>query len=138
MASILVLEDEDSVNRGIEFSLSREGYEVSSAKCIQEGWELFLAHPFEMIICDINLPDGNGLDFIRKVREKSNVYIICLTALDQEFDQVMGYEAGADDYVTKPFSLSVLLLKVKYSLKEQKKSGRNFWSLENGAFPLMK
>lgn len=94
MASILVLEDEDSVNRGIEFSLSREGYEVSSAKCIQEGWELFLAHPFEMIICDINLPDGNGLDFIRKVREKSNVYIICLTALDQEFDQVMGYEAG--------------------------------------------
>lgn len=121
MASILVLEDEDSVNRGIEFSLSREGYEVSSAKCIQEGWELFLAHPFEMIICDINLPDGNGLDFIRKVREKSNVYIICLTALDQEFDQVMGYEAGADDYVTKPFSLSVLLLKVNVFFKRTEK-----------------
>ena len=139
MASILVLEDEDSVNRGIEFSLSREGYEVSSAKCIQEGWELFLAHPFEMIICDINLPDGNGLDFIRKVREKSNVYIICLTALDQEFDQVMGYEAGADDYVTKPFSLSVLLLKGECAFsKEQKRSGQSFWSLENGAFPLMK
>ena len=121
MTSILVLEDEDSVNRGIEFSLSREGYEVYSAKSIQEGWKLFLAHPFEMIICDINLPDGNGLDFIRKVREKSNVYIICLTALDQEFDQVMGYEAGADDYVTKPFSLSVLLLKVNVFFKRTEK-----------------
>ena len=117
MASILVLEDEDSVNRGIEFSLSREGYEVSSAKSIQEGWELFLAHPFEMIICDINLPDGNGLDFIRKVREKSNVYIICLTALDQEFDQVMGYEAGADDYVTKPFGMMELVSRIKAVLR---------------------
>ena len=121
MASILVLEDEDSVNRGIEFSLSREGYEVSSAKCIQEGWELFLAHPFEMIICDINLPDGNGLDFIRKVREKSNVYIICLTALDQEFDQVMGYEAGADDYVTKPFGMMELVSRIKAVLRRTKK-----------------
>ena len=61
------------------------------------------------------------MDFIRKVREKSNVYIICLTALDQEFDQVMGYEAGADDYATKPFSLSVLLSKVECVFQKNRK-----------------
>lgn len=59
------------------------------------------------------MPDGSGLDYISWVRNRGNVYIICLTALDQELDQVMGYEAGADDYITKPFSLSVLLLKVE-------------------------
>lgn len=73
----------------------------------------------QLIICDINLPDGNGLDFIRWIREKSNVHIICLTALDQELDQVMGYEAGADDYMVKPFSLSVLMLKVAAFFKRK-------------------
>ena len=61
----------------------------------------------------MNLPDGNGLEFVRWMRCNYNTYIICLTALDQEMDQVMGYEAGADDYITKPFSLSVLLLKIE-------------------------
>lgn len=63
------------------------------------------------------MPDGSGLDYISWVRNRGNVYIICLTALDQELDQVMGYEAGADDYITKPFSLSVLLLKVEAYFK---------------------
>ena len=60
----------------------------------------------DVTICDVNLPDGNGLEFVRWMRCNYNTYIICLTALDQEMDQVMGYEAGADDYITKPFSLS--------------------------------
>ena len=67
----------------------------------------------DVTICDVNLPDGNGLEFVRWMRCNYNTYIICLTALDQEMDQVMGYEAGADDYITKPFSLSVLLLKIE-------------------------
>ena len=67
----------------------------------------------DVTICDVNLPDGNGLEFVRWMRCTYNTYIICLTALDQEMDQVMGYEAGADDYITKPFSLSVLLLKIE-------------------------
>lgn len=61
----------------------------------------------------MNLPDGNGLDFIKWMKQQNKAYIICLTALDQEINQVMGYEAGADDYITKPFSLSVLLLKIE-------------------------
>ena len=67
----------------------------------------------DVTICDVNLPDGNGLEFVRWMRCNYNTYIICLTALDQEMDQVMGYEAGADDYITKPFSLMVLVSKVQ-------------------------
>jgi DNA-binding response OmpR family regulator len=69
------------------------------------------------MICDITLQDGNSLDWIREIRKTSSVHIICLTALDQEIDQVIGYSAGADDYITKPFSLSVLSLKVQAFFK---------------------
>ena len=74
------------------------------------------------MICDVALPDGSGLDFVRRIREGSSLHIIFLTALDQEIDQVMGYEAGGDDYITKPFSLSVLMLKVSAYFRKQKNS----------------
>lgn len=111
--SILLLEDEESVNRGITFTLEKEGFVVYSCADIREAEALFFKKQPQMLICDINLPDGNGLDFIKKVRKQGNTYIICLTALDSETDYVMGYGAGADDYVAKPFSLSVLSLKVQ-------------------------
>lgn len=112
MNTILILEDEESVNRGITFCLNKEGYSVSTTSTIKDAEKLCEEVNPQLIICDINLPDGNGLDFVRKIRKSRNVHIICLTALDQEVEQVMGYEAGADDYITKPFSLSVLTLKV--------------------------
>lgn len=119
MTDILLVEDEESVNRGIEFTLTKEGYQVETAGTICKA-EIVLEedHP-RMVICDLNLPDGSGLDLIRRIREKSMAHIICLTALDTEMDQVMGYEAGADDYVTKPFSLSVLVLKVNAYFRRQ-------------------
>ena len=81
------------------------------------------------MICDINLPDGSGLDFIRQVRQVSQAHIICLTALDQEIDQVIGYEAGADDYMVKPFSLSVLAMKVQaYFRKHSQAEGQTVTS----------
>lgn len=128
MNTILILEDEESVNRGISFSLQKEGYEVLCADKIGEAEQLFLENKPQLIICDINLPDGNGLDFIRWVRERSSVHIICLTALDQELDQVMGYEAGADDYMVKPFSLSILLLKVAAFFKRKRSQDREVLS----------
>ena len=112
MTEILLVEDEESVNRGIEFTLTKEGYQVQTAGTIREAEEILKKTSPQMVICDVNLPDGSGLDLIREIRKTSMVHIICLTALDTEMDQVMGYEAGADDYVTKPFSLSVLVLKV--------------------------
>lgn len=113
MAVILLLEDEESVNRGISFTLEKEGYEVVSCVTVRQARKEFLRCRPSMLICDLTLPDGNGLDFIKEVRSCSGAYIICLTALDGEMDYVAGYGSGADDYVTKPFSLSVLTLKIR-------------------------
>lgn len=121
MADILLVEDEKSVNRGMEFTLVREGYQVDSAASIREAELLFKKGNPGLIICDINLPDGSGLEWIRSIRKRSMVPIICLTAMDTEIDYVMGYEAGADDYVTKPFSFSVLVLKVNAFFRRQSK-----------------
>lgn len=121
MNKILLLEDEESVNRGIAFSLEKEGYEVTACENLKEARLCFCQNSFELVLCDINLPDGNGRDFIKWIRSSSNIHIICLTALDQELDQVMAYEAGADDYITKPFSLSVLKLKIAAYFKKQEK-----------------
>ena len=121
MAEILLVEDEESVNRGIEFTLTKEGYHVETAGTIHEAEEILKRMSPQMVICDVNLPDGSGLDLIREIRKSSMVHIICLTALDTEIDQVMGYEAGADDYITKPFSLSVLVLKVNAFFKRMQK-----------------
>ncbi len=131
MDSILLLEDEESVNRGIVFSLAKEGYTILSASNIKNAYKLFKEHNPSLIICDINLPDGNGLDFIKEIRKSSDVHIICLTALDQEIDHVIGYEAGADDYIVKPFSLSVLTLKISAFFKKQDKESGQIIVSEN-------
>ena len=113
MPGILVVEDDENLNRGITFSLKKSGYEVFSAESVKKAKRIASDNHVDVTICDVNLPDGNGLELVRWMRCNYNTYIICLTALDQEMDQVMGYEAGADDYITKPFSLSVLLLKIE-------------------------
>lgn len=109
---ILLLEDDESLRRGICFKLGKEGYETAACAGMQEGMRLWSENEFELIICDITLEDGSGLDFCREIRRSSNVRFMFLTAMDQEIDIVMGYEAGADDYVVKPFSLAVLISKV--------------------------
>ena len=121
MTEILLVEDEESVNRGIEFTLTKEGYQMETAGTIRQAEEILKRINPKMVICDINLPDGSGLDLIREIRKSSMAHIICLTAMDTEMDQVIGYEAGADDYVTKPFSLSVLVLKVNAFFRRREK-----------------
>lgn len=112
MKNILILEDDENLNRGISLKLSKEGYRILSAYTIREAKMLFDREEVDLIISDITLPDGNGLDFGRAIREKSAVYFIYLTAMDQEIDIVNGYDAGADDYMTKPFSVNILTSKV--------------------------
>lgn len=114
---ILLIEDEESLNRGISFKLEKEGYQVYPARSIREGTLLFQNQTIDLIICDIGLPDGSGLDFLKQVRRQSKAHFLFLTAMDTEMDMVMGYELGADDYMTKPFSLSVLLSKVNVIFK---------------------
>lgn len=112
MARILILEDDESLNRGITLTMAREGYAVDSACCIREAEILLQSHSYELLLCDITLPDGSGLDFGRRAREKTGSYLIFLTAMDSEIDMITGYESGADDYIAKPFSLMVLVSKV--------------------------
>ena len=123
MGRIFILEDEQSVNRGISFSLDKAGHQTCACYTMQEAKERLLQFKPDLVICDINLPDGSGLDFIEWLRGHLDAYIICLTALNQEMDQVLGYEAGADDYITKPFSLMVLLLKIEAFFKRSAKEG---------------
>lgn len=119
MGRILILEDELSIRRSIEISLQKEGYEVKTAGSISEAECIMGEFTPEMLLCDINLPDGSGLDYIKSIRDKTNAHFIMLTALDQETDMVMGYEAGADDYIAKPFSLSVLIMKINAYFRKE-------------------
>ena len=117
LKTILLLEDDVNLNRGISLKLSKEGYRVLSAYTLCEAKGLFGQDRIDLIISDITLPDGSGLDFGRYVREKSETWFIYLTAMDQEIDVVNGYDTGADDYITKPFSVNVLVSKVNAMMR---------------------
>jgi len=117
METILVIEDDEGLNRGICFAMTKEGYRVLSAQDLYQAGKLFDENSVELIILDLSLPDGDGLDFCKKIRAISSLPIIMLTARDLETDEVIGFETGADDYITKPFSLSVLKVRVSALLR---------------------
>lgn len=113
MSKLLLVEDDESLALGIEFSLKDEGYEVVRAASLEDGRRLYNSEHFDLLILDINLPDGSGYELCKYVREKSSVPIIFLTALDDEVNIVLGLEIGGDDYITKPFRVRELLSRVK-------------------------
>lgn len=115
--TILILEDDESLNNGITYKLNKEGYNVLSAMTIEEAKKLFSDNDVDLVISDINLPDGSGLKFCEDIRKISNVLIVFLTVLEREIDIVTGYEIGADDYITKPFSLMVFISKINAIIK---------------------
>ncbi|ABS41182.1 response regulator transcription factor [Clostridium botulinum] len=112
MKSILLVEDNMSLNRGIQFSLMKERYNVIATDSIKESQQKLNKEKVDLIILDINLPDGNGFDYCLDIRKTSNIPIIFLTALDSEIDVVNGLDMGADDYITKPFRLRELISRV--------------------------
>lgn len=122
MKTILLLEDDESLNRGISFKLKKEGYNVLSEYTVEGGLKSFRDNEIDLVISDVGLEDGSGFDFCEEVRKSSNVFIIFLTALDQEIDIVTGYDLGADDYITKPFSLMVLISKVNALMRRIEKT----------------
>lgn len=117
MQKILVVEDDREMNQGISYVLEEEGYRTISAHTIAEGQDAYEKNGADLILLDVNLPDGEGFGFCRWIRERSKVPVLFLTARDLEEDALLGYEVGAEDYVTKPFSMKILLRKISVILK---------------------
>ncbi|MBC8059216.1 MAG: response regulator transcription factor [Clostridiaceae bacterium] len=122
MNRLLLVEDDESLALGIEFSLKDGGYEVSRASTVEVGKSLFHLEQFDLILLDVNLPDGNGYELCKYIRTKSQVPIIFLTACDEEVNIVQGLEIGGDDYITKPFRVRELLSRIKASIRRNSKN----------------
>lgn len=118
MKQILIIEDDFALGQGIKLALQSEMLQISVSRCLAEAEKALAEKEFDLLILDINLPDGNGLEFLEKFRKNSAVPVILLTANDMETDIVAGLETGADDYITKPFSLAVLRARVNTQLRK--------------------
>lgn len=110
--TILVLEDDIELNHTICYFLEKNGYRVIGLGTCEEAKKYADTHTFNMAILDINLPDGDGFSFCKWLKARSNTLVLFLSAKDLEEDILKGYELGADDYVTKPFSMKILLKKI--------------------------
>jgi two-component system, OmpR family, response regulator RegX3 len=117
MPKVLVVDDEESLLEAVRYALSREGFDVSVARDGGEAVRVFEAERPDLLVLDLMLPVMNGWDVCRRVRASSRVPIIMLTARDAEVDRVVGLEMGADDYVTKPFSVRELVARVRALLR---------------------
>jgi two-component system phosphate regulon response regulator PhoB len=125
---ILIIEDEPDIRKTLEYNISREGYEVACASSLSEGRQKLESASFSLLLLDLMLPDGSGLDLCRELKQDkslSSMPVIILTAKDDEVDKVVGFELGADDYVTKPFSVRELILRVKAVLKRGERKSDN-------------
>lgn len=123
MQKIMVVEDDRKLNRALGYALEKEGYGVVSAFGIEEAKAVYLQGGVEMVLLDVNLPDGEGFEFCRWVKGQAAVPVLFLTARDLEEDALNGYELGAEDYVTKPFSMKILLKKIDVILKRKGTDG---------------
>jgi len=120
MTKILIIEDEKSIQRMIEYDLTQLGYEVESAVDGFEGYKLASTKNYDVILLDLMLPNMNGMDICKKLRDEgNNSYIIMLTAVDDEYSVIKGFDLGADDYVTKPFSPRELMARIKAGVRRQ-------------------
>ena len=114
---ILIVEDEEKMARFIELELSHEGYEVSKAADGRTALERALSEDYDLILLDIMLPELNGLEVLRRLRSEKQTPVILLTARDSVMDKVSGLDAGAVDYITKPFAIEELLARIRVALK---------------------
>lgn len=118
---IFVLEDDDAIGIGLTYSLENEGYIVTLAKTVSDAERIINSEDFALYILDLTLPDGSGYDVCRTIKKKDDLPVIFLTAYDDEVNVVMGFDLGADDYITKPFRVKELLVRIKSVLRRYNK-----------------
>ena len=129
---ILIADDEKNISDIIAFNLKNENYDVICAQDGQQALELFKNEKPDLVLLDIMMPKFNGFEVCKKIREESQIPIIMLTARVEEIDKVLGLEIGADDYVTKPFSISELIARIKANLRRSDNNSEpNIISLSN-------
>lgn len=119
MNTILLVEDDSALALGMIYTFKNEGFQCRHAQSLEDARHLFDTS-CDIVLLDVALPDGNGFDFCKEIRLKSDVPIIFLTSYDDEVNIVMGLEIGADDYVTKPFQLKVLISRIKANIRRRK------------------
>ena len=123
MQNILIIEDDPDLNQTIGYALEKAGYGVFRADSIRKAETIFVREKICLVLLDVNLPDGEGYTFCRWAKAQREVPVIYLTARDLEEDALEGYESGAEDYVTKPFSMKILLKKLDVVLKRLTPAG---------------
>lgn len=116
-ARVLVIDDEPQIRRLLSLSLKGHGYEVQTADSGETGLDLLATEPFDLLLLDLGLPDMDGLEVCREVRQWSAIPIIVVSVREDESDKIAALDLGADDYVTKPFSTNELLARVRASLR---------------------
>lgn len=110
---IFLLEDDEAIGIGLTYSLENEGYKVTLAKSVKDAEKIIDEKKFSLYILDLTLPDGSGYDVCKKVKANGDLPVIFLTAYDDEVNVIMGFELGADDYISKPFRVKELMLRIK-------------------------
>lgn len=117
MKRIFFVEDDASLRKGLSFAMQQKGYALTVAQTCAQAEALWRQGPYDLVILDVSLPDGSGLDLCRMIRRTSRVPLLFLTAADEETDIIMGLDIGGDDYITKPFKLAVFLSRVNALLR---------------------
>ncbi|MEA4920382.1 MAG: response regulator transcription factor [Clostridiaceae bacterium] len=117
MSTILIIEDEKSIVDLISFNLKREGYNIIAAYDGQSGLEMSLSGKVDLVLLDVMLPVMDGFEVLRRIRQGSNLPVIMVTAREEEADKIFGLEKGADDYITKPFSVKELAARIKANMR---------------------
>ena len=110
---ILIVDDEPMIVKGLKYSLEQDGYETESASDGEEAVNTFFAGKFDLVLLDVMLPGMGGIEVCQRIREKSDVPIIMLTAKGEDMDKILGLEYGADDYMTKPFNILEVKARIK-------------------------
>ncbi|HJA30535.1 MAG TPA: response regulator transcription factor [Candidatus Eisenbergiella pullicola] len=125
MKRIFFVEDDLSLINGLSFALQKQGYELTVSRTKAEAEQIWKKGGYDLILLDVTLPDGSGFDLCKKIRETSKVPILFLTAADEETDIIMGLDIGGDDYMTKPFKLSIFLSRVNALLRRSENFNRS-------------
>ncbi|PCJ62897.1 MAG: two-component system response regulator CreB [Planctomycetota bacterium] len=123
--SILAVEDEPSICDNIIYAVEREGFQISCVSTGQEALEILKTQTISLVVLDVGLPDMNGFEICKEIRQKSNIPIIFLTARNDEIDKILGLEIGGDDYMTKPFSPRELVARIKVILRRSNPESTN-------------